>query len=187
MTGPVAVLDPPDVCPIRKCAFPDISGLGSWGLWYHITTGHWCSEVAKCPFCDLPFFVVEGTDEEGKEIRSKRKVEDCRKHMDCHVYDLWRDLQPVLERPYMVYSQNTGSSLRGEVETVRRIRPTAAEEMEARAQDAARKKADKEARAKLEREPPLELRLILKLESAHTVRPLRSVNTSGSAVLSLGI
>ncbi|PCD37295.1 hypothetical protein AU210_005797 [Fusarium oxysporum f. sp. radicis-cucumerinum] len=152
MTGPVAVLDPPDVCPIRKCAFPDISGLGSWGLWYHITTGHWCSEVAKCPFCDLPFFVVEGTDEEGKEIRSKRKVEDCRKHMDCHVYDLWRDLQPVLERPYMVYSQNTGSPLRGEVGTVRRIRPTAAEEMEARAQDAARKKADKEARAKLERE-----------------------------------
>ncbi|ENH63891.1 hypothetical protein FOC1_g10008033 [Fusarium oxysporum f. sp. cubense race 1] len=186
MTGPVAVLDPPDVCPIRKCAFPDISGLGSWGLWCHITTGHWCSEVAKCPFCDLPFFVVEGTDEEGKEIRSKRKVEDCRKHMDCHVYDLWRDLQPVLERPYMVYSQNTGSSLRGEVETVRRIRPTAAEEMEARAQDAARKKADKEARAKLEREAAARAEAYLEARKRSHRPPVKKCQYFGKCGIVIG-
>ncbi|KAH7489804.1 hypothetical protein FOMA001_g3651 [Fusarium oxysporum f. sp. matthiolae] len=186
MTGPVAVLDPPDVCPIRKCAFPDISGLGSWGLWYHITTGHWCSEVAKCPFCDLPFFVVEGTDEEGKEIRSKRKVEDCRKHMDCHVYDLWRDLQPVLERPYMVYSQNTGSPLRGEVETVRRIRPTAAEEMEARAQDAARKKADKEARAKLEREAAARAEAYLEARKRSHRPPVKKCQYFGKCGIVIG-
>ncbi|KAK2678990.1 hypothetical protein RAB80_004171 [Fusarium oxysporum f. sp. vasinfectum] len=181
-----AVLDPPDVCPIRKCAFPDISGLGSWGLWCHITTGHWCSEVAKCPFCDLPFFVVEGTDEEGKEIRSKRKVEDCRKHMDCHVYDLWRDLQPVLERPYMVYSQNTGSSLRGEVETVRRIRPTAAEEMEARAQDAARKKADKEARAKLEREAAARAEAYLEARKRSHRPPVKKCQYFGKCGIVIG-
>ncbi|KAH7172842.1 hypothetical protein DER46DRAFT_657512 [Fusarium sp. MPI-SDFR-AT-0072] len=186
MTGPVAVLDPPDICPIRKCAFPDISGLGSWGLWYHITTGHWCSEVTKCPFCDLPFFVVEGTDEEGKEIRSKRKLEDCRKHMDCHVYDLWRDLQPVLDRPNMVYSQNTGSPLRGEVETVLRIKPTAAEEMEARAQDAARKKADREARAKLEREAAARAEAFLEARKRSHRPPVKKCQYFGKCGMVIG-
>ncbi|KAF4959576.1 hypothetical protein FGADI_1643 [Fusarium gaditjirri] len=186
MTGPVAVLDPPQVCPLRDCPVPDISGLGSWGLWDHITNGHWCSEPVKCPFCDLPFFVVEGTDEEGKEIRSKRKVEDCTRHMDCHVYDLWRELQPVLERPNMVYSQNVGSPLSGEVETVRRIKPTAAEEMEARAQDAARKKADKEARAKLEQEAAARAKAFVEARKRSHRPPVKKCQHFGKCGIVIG-
>ncbi|PNP86400.1 hypothetical protein FNYG_00102 [Fusarium nygamai] len=122
MTGPVIVVDPPVVCGIQGCK-ADVSRLGSYGLYDHITVGHWRDEAPECPFCELPFFVVEGTDEEGNEIKSYRGVTDCTKHLDCHVYELWEHLQPVLERPEMVYSDNTGSPLRGEVETVRVIEP----------------------------------------------------------------
>jgi hypothetical protein len=153
MTGPTAVIDPPQFCPMKKCvSMPDISNLGSWGLWQHLKQDHWFHTLRKCPFCDLPFFEVQGTDGEGKEIGSTRKEDECIKHMDCHIYELWHHLQPVHERPYMVYPQNTQSPVRGEVETVRRIKETAAEEIEARAQEAARKKTEKEARKKAEQE-----------------------------------
>ncbi|KAF5632398.1 transaldolase [Fusarium tjaetaba] len=122
MTGPVIVIDPPRVCGIRGCK-ADVSRLGSYGLYDHITVGHGVNEAPKCPFCELPFFVVEGTDEEGNEIKKYRGVTDCTKHLDCHVYELWEHLQPVLERPEMVYHNNTGSPLRGEVETVVVIEP----------------------------------------------------------------
>ncbi|CVK98981.1 related to transaldolase [Fusarium proliferatum] len=149
MTGPVIVVDPPEVCGVRGCK-SDVSGLGAWGLYDHITRGHWRNEVTVCPFCELPFFEVEGTDEKGNEIRSQRSPTECRKHLDCHVYELWEHLQPVLQRPEMVYSQNVGSPPRGEAETIRMIRPTPAEEREARVQGEARKKAETEVRARLQ-------------------------------------
>ncbi|KAF5977705.1 transaldolase [Fusarium bulbicola] len=122
MTGRVVVVDPPEFCPIPRCGY-NISWLGSWGLYDHFTKGHLEKEVMKCPFCALPFFEVLGTDEEGNERRIHRGKADCTKHLDCHIYELWKHLQPIMDRPEMVFSHDVGSPLRGIVETVRVIEP----------------------------------------------------------------
>ncbi|KAM0551863.1 hypothetical protein ACHAPJ_008199 [Fusarium lateritium] len=92
--GPGVAFDPPEKCPVASCVASNISHLSPHGVWTHFKHHHSSVELKTCPFCRLPFFYNGGRDESGKMIPKDRPVEECIKHIECHVYNLWDILEP---------------------------------------------------------------------------------------------
>jgi hypothetical protein len=92
--GPMPHIDPLKRCSYRGCAIPEIEHLSSDGVWKHYKLAHPDHKMDACPFCHLPFRYNTGRDKDGKLILQDRKVEECIKHFDCHIYKLWDILEP---------------------------------------------------------------------------------------------
>ncbi|KAF4973139.1 hypothetical protein FSARC_483 [Fusarium sarcochroum] len=97
--GPSVAFDPPKKCPVASCVASSISHLSPHGVWTHFKHHHPDIELKTCPFCRLPFYYSDGKDESGKMILKDRPVEECIKHMECHVYKLWDILEPISPMP----------------------------------------------------------------------------------------
>ncbi|KAF9772353.1 hypothetical protein IL306_009950 [Fusarium sp. DS 682] len=143
IAGPKPFADPPTKCP--WCNDPNIGRLSSAGMWEHFKELHYDKKIDHCPFCHLPLFIVYATNDKGEELRKEHTKEECIKHMDCHIYELW-DL--AAENRNRSNHQNAQGSQSGDGEIVQTRRARAAQEAEARARKAAKEKAQAEARAK---------------------------------------
>ncbi|KAM5350626.1 hypothetical protein ACJ41O_007131 [Fusarium nematophilum] len=97
--GPVAYSDPCTTCPEIGCDAPDLEGLHPRGVWGHFERYHPENEMDHCPFCLLSFRFRVGKDERGRHVYEKYPVEECIRHLDCHVYRLWDKLEPP--HPYL--------------------------------------------------------------------------------------
>ncbi|KAH7251547.1 hypothetical protein BKA59DRAFT_394120 [Fusarium tricinctum] len=92
--GPAPHIDPLKKCSYQRCPIPEIEHLSSDGVWKHYKLAHPDHKMDACPFCRLPFRYDAGKDEKGELILKDRKVEECIKHFDCHIYKLWDILEP---------------------------------------------------------------------------------------------
>ncbi|KIL85808.1 hypothetical protein FAVG1_10777 [Fusarium avenaceum] len=94
MPGPAPHIDPLKKCSYQRCPIPEMEHLSSDGVWKHFKLAHPDHKMDACPFCRLPFRYDAGKDEKGEMILKDRKVEECIKHFDCHIYKLWDILEP---------------------------------------------------------------------------------------------
>jgi hypothetical protein len=92
--GPIPYIDPLKRCSYQGCGIPEIEHLSSDGVWKHYKLAHPDHEMDACPFCHLPFRYSTGKDKDGELVLQDRKVEECIKHFDCHIYKLWDILEP---------------------------------------------------------------------------------------------
>ncbi|KAG8666534.1 hypothetical protein FPOAC1_011343 [Fusarium poae] len=96
--GSTAVQDPPKKCPIPECAVPHLEHLSSHGVWTHFKNYHTDFKLEACPFCKLSFYEYGEKDKDGVRALIPRRVDECIKHFDCHVYQLWDILEPMVDQ-----------------------------------------------------------------------------------------
>jgi hypothetical protein len=96
--GTIAVQDPPKKCPLPSCLVPDIGHLSSHGVWTHFKNYHPDFKMDACPFCRLSFYEYGKKDKDGARALIRRDGDECIKHMDCHVYQLWDIPEPIVQR-----------------------------------------------------------------------------------------
>ncbi|KAM0424195.1 hypothetical protein ACHAPT_010566 [Fusarium lateritium] len=102
MPGPLAHDDPPIRCPIPNCSDNNFEYYKSREVWEHFQKKH-ARDLESCPFCQLPFVYSAGEDKSGEKIRKRRPAEECIKHFDCHIWQLW-DLAAPRQGKYSKYN-----------------------------------------------------------------------------------
>ncbi|KAF4337425.1 hypothetical protein FBEOM_8702 [Fusarium beomiforme] len=143
IAGPKAFSDPPDKCPF--CNYPKFELMSSASVWEHFKKIHQEKKIDHCPFCQLPLFAIYGINGKGEELRKEYTDDECVKHMDCHIYELWDLAAENLERSS---SQNAQASQSGDGGIIQTRRARAAQEGKTRAEKANKEKALAAAREK---------------------------------------
>ncbi|CAG7563330.1 unnamed protein product [Fusarium equiseti] len=91
--GTFAHSDPPQECPVWDCTHRKIGQFSSHGILQHFTRFHNVKKMmSECPFCKLPFYTVEESADGLLNVQSRDKRE-CLKHLDCHIYQLWDQIE----------------------------------------------------------------------------------------------
>ncbi|KAM0360644.1 hypothetical protein ACHAP4_002730 [Fusarium culmorum] len=107
--GTTAVKDPPKKCPIPSCSVPHLEHLSSHGVWTHFKNYHTDLEMDACPFCNLSFYSYGDKDKDGVRTIIPHSIDECIMHLDCHVYQLWDLLEPVVGQPPKVNMPSQGN------------------------------------------------------------------------------
>ncbi|KAI1050835.1 hypothetical protein LB507_009389 [Fusarium sp. FIESC RH6] len=87
--------DPPQECPVWDCTHRKIGHLSSHGILQHFKTFHDVEKMMnECPFCKLPFYDKDES-EDGLIYVDERDQRECLKHLDCHIYQLWDQIEKL--------------------------------------------------------------------------------------------
>ncbi|KAJ4242751.1 hypothetical protein NW757_011822 [Fusarium falciforme] len=92
--GPLVHDDPPMTCPLPDCFANNFEYLQSRQIWDHFVKKHPDGTLDRCPFCHLPFVYTIDDKETGKKVKQHHPEEECIKHFDCHIWELWDSLMP---------------------------------------------------------------------------------------------
>lgn len=92
--GPIHHHDPPMTCPLPDCFANNFEYLRPRQIWEHFVEKHPDHTLDRCPFCNLPFIYTVDDKETGKKVKRQRPEEECIKHFDCHIWQLWDSLMP---------------------------------------------------------------------------------------------
>lgn len=138
--GPLVHDDPPMTCPIPDCFESNLEYLQSRQICDHFLKKHRDGTLDRCPFCHLAFVYTEDDKKTGKKIKRHHPEDECIKHFDCHIWELWDKLMP--KGTYPTYDFTVGLSPPGPIQDL-----DVHEEMmalsAARSEDAARRKGGK--------------------------------------------
>ncbi|RSL49996.1 hypothetical protein CEP54_012153 [Fusarium duplospermum] len=91
--GPFHYDDPPLTCPLPKCWANNFEYLRPRQIWDHFVQKHPDHTLDRCPLCHLAF-VYTTEDKDGKKVIQQRPEDECIKHFDCHIWQLWDELMP---------------------------------------------------------------------------------------------
>ncbi|EEU38041.1 uncharacterized protein NECHADRAFT_47938 [Fusarium vanettenii 77-13-4] len=92
--GPLVHDDPPMTCPIPDCFANNFEYLQSRQIWDHFAKKHPEGTLDRCPLCHLPFVYTAEDKETGKKVKQHHPEDECIKHFDCHIWELWDSLMP---------------------------------------------------------------------------------------------
>ncbi|KAI8658224.1 hypothetical protein NCS55_01097800 [Fusarium keratoplasticum] len=92
--GPLVHDDPPMTCPLPDCFANNFEYLQSRQIWDHFVKKHPDGTLDRCPLCHLPFVYTTDDKETGKKVKQHHPEEECIKHFDCHIWELWDSLMP---------------------------------------------------------------------------------------------
>ncbi|KAL2676568.1 hypothetical protein Neosp_010331 [[Neocosmospora] mangrovei] len=92
--GPLVHDDPPMTCPVPDCFANNFEYLQSGQIWDHFAKKHPKGTLDRCPFCHLPFIYTADDKETGKKVKQHHPEDECIKHFDCHIWELWDSLMP---------------------------------------------------------------------------------------------